>query len=94
MIEYVAKYDIKWDYETARRELIKVLDCNGLAYEIFIHEKDISEETINDSLELQIESDEDYSDDVEEIDDYRTRACNGASHVVGIHRMRRQRPGG
>ena len=68
LIEYVAKYDIKWDYETARRELIKVLDCNGLAYEIFIHEKDISEETINDSLELQIESDEDYSDDVEEID--------------------------
>lgn len=68
LIDYVAKYDIVWDYDTARRELIKILDCNGLAYEIFVHEKDVSEETIYDSLELQIESDEDFSDEDESVE--------------------------
>lgn len=67
LIASVSEYGLNWDFEKAREQLIKVLDCNGLAYEIFIHNKDISEETINDSLELQIESDE--NDSVDEEDD-------------------------
>lgn len=57
LLKYVSRYGLDWDYEKAREQLIKVLD-NGLAYEIFIHEKDVSEEMINDALELQIESDQ------------------------------------
>ena len=39
LITFVAKYEKKWSYEYAREQLIKVLDKNGLAYDIFIHGK-------------------------------------------------------
>ena len=66
LLKYVSKYGLDWDYDKAREQLIKVLD-NGLAYEIFIHEKDVSQEKINDALELQIESDQNLSEETEDI---------------------------
>lgn len=39
LIQYVSRYDREWTIEYAREMLIKVLDRNGLAYDIFIHEK-------------------------------------------------------
>lgn len=37
LINYVAKYKRAWTVEYAREQLIKVLDSNGLAYDIFLH---------------------------------------------------------
>lgn len=39
LIEYVKKYDKKWDWDYARELLIKVLDCNGIANDIFLYGK-------------------------------------------------------
>lgn len=39
LIGYVAKYGLDWSFEYAREQLIKVLDKNGLAYDIFVHGK-------------------------------------------------------
>lgn len=59
LIKFVAKYDREWSYEYAREQLIKVLDKNGLAYDIFIHGKSVggngakttvSQEEINELL--------------------------------------------
>lgn len=53
LIQYVSKYDRKWEIEYARELLIKVLDRSGLAYDIFLHENSsmnsICEPTINES---------------------------------------------
>ncbi len=38
LIKYVSKYGRTWSTEHAREQLIKVLDKNGLAYDIFIHD--------------------------------------------------------
>ena len=37
LIRYVEKYGRTWSSEYAREQLIKVLDRNGLAYDIFLH---------------------------------------------------------
>lgn len=39
LVQYAAKYGREWATEYARELLIKVLDRNGLAYDIFMHEK-------------------------------------------------------
>ena len=39
LIQYVSKYHKDWSFEYARELLIKVLDRNGLAYDIFLYEK-------------------------------------------------------
>lgn len=39
LIQYAAKYSREWTAEYARELLIKTLDRNGLAYDIFLHEK-------------------------------------------------------
>lgn len=39
LINYVSQYGFNWSLEYARDQLIKVLDKNGLAYDIFIHGK-------------------------------------------------------
>ena len=39
LISYVSQYGLSWPFEYAREQLIKVLDKNGLAYDIFIHGK-------------------------------------------------------
>lgn len=77
LIAYVAKYGLDWSFEYAREQLIKVLDKNGLAYDIFIHGKPscsngvqaaVCVEDLNELLpdEDAIEDDEDeqpiYSD--------------------------------
>lgn len=66
LTNYVLKYGLNWDYDKAREQLIKVLD-NGLAYEIFIHEKDVTQEKINDALELQVDSNESISEESEDL---------------------------
>ena len=38
LMQYAAKYDREWTAEYARELLIKVLDRNGLAYDIFLHD--------------------------------------------------------
>ena len=37
LVRYVEKYGRTWSLEYAREQLIKVLDRNGLAYDIFLH---------------------------------------------------------
>ena len=50
LIKYVAKFNRVWEIEYAREQLIKVLDRNGLAYEIFIHKQlKQSDELISDA---------------------------------------------
>lgn len=43
LVHYAAKYGRDWSAEYARELLIKVLDRNGLAYDIFMHEKTYDE---------------------------------------------------
>lgn len=38
LVQYVSKYGRKWTIKYARELLIRVLDRNGLAYDIFLHE--------------------------------------------------------
>lgn len=37
LVEYVKKYDKKWDWDYARELLVKVLDCSGIANDIFLY---------------------------------------------------------
>ncbi|MEE1139596.1 MAG: hypothetical protein U0M02_14055 [Acutalibacteraceae bacterium] len=60
LITYVGKYGLSWSEDFARKQLIKVLDGDGLAYDIFSHKSDnvftpdsmetgdITEDTITD----------------------------------------------
>ena len=59
LVGYVAQYGLDWSFQFARDQLIRVLDKNGLAYDIFIHDKqncsenaqpDICAEDINELL--------------------------------------------
>ncbi len=53
LIQYVSKYGREWTIEHARELLIRVLDRNGLAYDIFLHEgsstNSVGEPTISES---------------------------------------------
>lgn len=69
LVQYAANYGREWTTEHARELLIKVLDRNGLAYDIFMHEKSyddklrpvVSDAELDELLpdEEAIESDED-----------------------------------
>lgn len=45
LIQYVSKYGREWTAEYARELLIKSLDRNGMAYDIFLHETRYAKET-------------------------------------------------
>lgn len=51
LMQFVAEYHRDWTYDYARELLIKVLDRNGLAYDIFLHDN------IQKGVSMQIERD-------------------------------------
>lgn len=53
LLQFVAKYGRIWDADHAREQLVKVLDANGLAFDIFMH-RDCSTK-LNQSLSQEIE---------------------------------------
>lgn len=61
LIDYVAKYGKNWNEEHARDMLIYVLDKQGLAFGIFLHDETITypTEIIDQSNEESIEKDDD-----------------------------------
>ena len=58
LVGYVAKYGLEWSFEYAREQLIKVLDKNGLAYDIFVYGKPVCTSGVQSSL---------YAKDLEEL---------------------------
>ena len=71
LMKYASKYNRKWTVECARELLIKTLDRNGLAYDIFLHEGDTKQEnhlhTISESelTEMLPDDEEAESNDIE-----------------------------
>ena len=71
LMQYASKYNRKWTVERARELLIKTLDRNGLAYDIFLHEGDTKQEnhlhTISESelTEMLPDDEEAESNDIE-----------------------------
>lgn len=67
LMQYVSAYGRTWSIEYAREQLIKVLDRNGLAYDIFLYKKS------SHNSDAVITSDTDESEesllDAEETDD-------------------------
>lgn len=67
LLDYARKYNKEWTYEHAREQLIKVLDKNGLAYNIFINgqsafnAKNIAND-IMENQELLLENSDDEAD--------------------------------
>lgn len=63
LMQYASKYSRKWTIEYARELLIKALDRNGLAYDIFLHEgnfkNSVYDSTINESELAEILPDDD-----------------------------------
>lgn len=52
LIEYGSKYNRDWTESYARELLIKVLDANNLAYDIFIHDKNSVSELSQNSISI------------------------------------------
>ena len=77
LIQYVAKFDKVWDVEYAREQLIKVLDKSGLAYDIFVHGQNESNEIVAEELE-ELLPDED-----EVVEDEKTQPLFWDSLFVG-----------
>lgn len=71
LMQYASKYNRKWTVERARELLIKTLDRNGLAYDIFLHEGNTKQEnhlhTISESelTEMLPDDEEAESNDIE-----------------------------
>lgn len=70
MIQYASKYNRNWTEEYARELLVKALDRNGLAYDIFFYEKSLGTEHCNSALcepeiaEMLPDDEEIESDDI------------------------------
>lgn len=74
LIDYVKSYEKNWTNEYAREQLIRVLDRNGLAYDIFFHTKTPQRENmrVGENLpsaeDILIDEDENETED-ENIDE-------------------------
>lgn len=70
LIQYASKYNRNWTEEYARELLVKALDRNGLAYDIFFYEKSLGTEHCNSALcepeiaEMLPDDEEIESDDI------------------------------
>lgn len=53
LVEYTKRYKVNWTFEQAREQLIKVLDQNGLACDLFVYGKVSDNETVQPMATLQ-----------------------------------------
>lgn len=71
LIQYASKYNRRWTVDYTRELLIKALDRNGLAYDIFIHEGGCANELYNPIIseskiaEMLPDDEEIESDDID-----------------------------
>lgn len=84
LVNYVRKYGQDWSFEYAREQLIKVLDLDGLAYDIFIHGNSVSDKNKQTTM-LITEFDEPLEDEdsVDEIEDEEKQPLYSDSNFVG-----------
>lgn len=83
MMQYASKYNREWTAEHTRELLIKALDRNGLAYDIFLHEGNSAngahQPTINEHEMAEMLPD----DEEIESDDIATQPLYTDEHFVG-----------
>lgn len=103
LIRFVKKYDKVWDKSYARERLIKVLDANDLAYDIFINQgkkEGLSEVSENEIIECENDEEPLFSDDFyvgQFIDtilaedsiykDYLQKVCEGLMICIGVYQL-------
>lgn len=83
LISHVAQYGLSWSFEHAREQLIKVLDKNGLAYDIFIHGKPDCKNGIQPTVCVEELNELLPDEDAVEEDDAATQPLYSESLFVG-----------
>ena len=83
LVQYVEQYGRTWSPEYAREQLIKVLDRNGLAYDIFLHSNTLHNVDKPSTINMDVIEELMVDDDAIEEDDTEKQPLFSDSFFVG-----------